>query len=310
MPFWAIDPPADSYFDRRLNAWVVSRYHDVAAALREPRLAPALALSQGPTVPVDSNAHSEFRVQALRALSPAAIGQWEERFARAADQFAATLPAGEPVDLVSRYARPWSLEAAGIAVGVSADECERLAVPARSIFAAACEPFDESLAEAARKATVELAAFFGAAPPWTVQMFVALAHSLPALLGNLWLAFIEQPAEMDELLRLAGPAKAQFRRAADGVTIGDCSIERDQLVILRLDIANHDPDRTPNCGHLAFGAGLHSCVGATLVKSTAAIATNALLDRFLLAPPYRAVPKDQFAMRYVSSLQVTLSRAV
>jgi cytochrome P450 len=302
----AIDPPADPYFDRRLNAWIVGRYRDVVAALREPRLVPALALSKSPVAPIDTAVHAEFRAQALRALSPVAIGQWEERFTQAADQLVGTLPAGEPVDLVDRYARPWSLEVAGIAADVPASECRRLAVVAQSIFAAACEPYDESLAAAAQKATVELATFFRNAPPWTVQMFVALAHSLPALLGNLWLAMIEAPADIDELLRRAGPAKAQFRRAIAPVTIGSCSIERDQLAILRLDIANHDPDRPPNSGHLAFGAGLHSCVGAALVKSAAVIATKALLERFHLAPPYIAVPEDHFAMRYVSSLEVRL----
>jgi len=304
MSLWATEPPADPHFDPRLNAWILSRYRDVAAALREPLLTPALARSTGSAVAIDSAVHVEFRAQALRALSPSAVQHWEERFALATDGLADALPTGEPVDLMERYARPWSLQVAAVAAGIHDDQCERLASLAHSVFEAACEPYDDSLAAQSQKATVELATFFRAEPPWTVQMFVALAHSLPALLGNVWWTRLEQPAELDELLRIAGPAKAQFRQAVAPVTIGDCTIERDQHVILRLDIANADAD--PAAGHLAFGAGLHACVGAALVKSAAVIATKALFDRFQFGE-HTAVPVDRFAMRYLSSLTVTLS---
>jgi hypothetical protein len=155
-----------------------------------------------------------------------------------------------------------------------------------------------------------------------MQMFIALAHSLPALLGNAWLALFESPVEVtdlpktiDQLLRVAGPAKAQFRQAIAPVTIRECQIARDQRVILRLDIANRDPDEFPDPGelrfdrsspaHLAFGNGLHACVGAALVRSAAAVATKTLLDRFAIGE-HTAVPVDSFAVRYVSSLRVTL----
>jgi hypothetical protein len=324
MDLWATEPPADPYFDHRLNAWILSRYRDVSAALREARLIPAAARSAA-AVPIDRGIHAEFRSQALRALAPAGIQQLEERFAPAANLLAAALPTGEPVDLVERYARPWSLQVAGIAAGIPPDRCHRLSSLARSIFDAACEPYDETLAAAAQKATVELAASFQAAPPWNMQMFIALAHSLPAFLGNAWLALLEHPAEIadfpkaiDELLRFTGPAKAQFRQAAAPVTIGDCGIPQNGHAILRLDIANRDPDEFSaphslrfdrrSSGHLAFGTGPHACVGAALIKSAAAAATKALLDRFRFAEQHTAEPVDCFAVRYVKSLTAILRR--
>jgi cytochrome P450 len=291
-------------------------------------LTPATARSAA-AFPIDSRVHAEFRAQALHALAPAAVHQLEERFAHAANLLAAAFPTGEPVDLVERYARPWSLQAAGIAAGIPPEQCEALSALARSIFDTACEPYDEALAAVAYRATVELAASFRGAPPWNLQMFVALAHSLPAFLGNAWLALLEQPAGMadleqnpsslpkaiDELLRLAGPAKAQFRQAVAPVTIRDCTIPKNGRVILRLDIANRDPDEFPdplslrfdrrNPGHLALGTGLHACIGAALIKSAAAVATKALFDRFKFAE-HRATPVDCFAVRYLSSLNVVL----
>lgn len=300
----------------------MSRYQDVAGALREPALTPALARSTAPAAPINAAVHADFRTQALRALAPAVIQQWEERFALVANQLADELPANQPIDLIERYARPFSIATAGIAADVPSHECERLATIARIVFDSACEPYDEALAGAVPKAIVELAAFFRAAPPWNMQMFIALAHSLPALLGNAWLALFESPVEVtdlpktiDQLLRVAGPAKAQFRQAIAPVTIRECQIARDQRVILRLDIANRDPDEFPDPGelrfdrsspaHLAFGNGLHACVGAALVRSAAAVATKTLLDRFAIGE-HTAVPVDSFAVRYVSSLRVTL----
>jgi cytochrome P450 len=327
MDIWATEPPADPYFDRRLDAWILSRYRDVAAALRESRLIPAAANTTAAAVPIDSAIHAEFRAQALRELSPPSIQQLEGRIAPSANLAVAALPSGEPVDLLEHYAAPWSLQVAGIAANLPEGQCEPFSTLARCIFDSACEPYDQALAEESRKATMELAVFFRAAPPWHMQMFIALAHSLPAFLGNAWFALLQHSSEIpdfrdpqaiDELLRFAGPAKAQFRQAAAALTVGDCRIQRDQRVILRLDIANRDPDRFPDphklqfdgraSGHLALGAGLHACIGASLIKAAAAVATKALFARCRRAEYCAAVPVNCFAMRYVRSLTVILQR--
>src|ERR1035438_1258670 len=128
MTCWAVEPPADPYLDRRLNAWIVSRYQDVAAASREPALTPALARSTAPAAPINAAVHADFRTQALRALAPAVIKQWEERFALVANRLADELPANQPIDLTERYARPFSIATAGIAADVPSHERERLAI--------------------------------------------------------------------------------------------------------------------------------------------------------------------------------------
>jgi len=184
MGAWAAEPPADPCFDRRLNAWILSRYQDVAAALREVRLIPVSAGSNTPAVTMDSAVHAEFRSQALRALAPARLQELEARFAPLADLMSGALPMGQPVDLVEHYARPWSLRVAGISADVPEDQCERLSGLARSIFDAACEPYDRARAAAAQHATAEWARFFHGAPPLNLQMFIASIHSLAAFLCN------------------------------------------------------------------------------------------------------------------------------
>jgi hypothetical protein len=84
MRCWTVEP-ADPYFDRRLNAWIVSRYRDVAGALREPGLLPALARSTVPPAPIDPAVHADFRAQSLRA-GGRRHPTMDERFALVADR--------------------------------------------------------------------------------------------------------------------------------------------------------------------------------------------------------------------------------
>jgi cytochrome P450 len=323
-------PPEPPYFDCRRNSWILSRYGDVTAALLEPRLVPAKPHSTDAAVAIDSAAHSRFRAEALGVLAPAKLRQWEIRFRAAADEMAGRLAVDRPADLVAEYARPWSLALAALAAGVPREEQARLAALAGRIFEAACEPYDEDLAAGSSEAARELAVFFQGAAPLNMQMFIALAHSLPAFLGNAWATLVEHPVEMarlrqepallpkaiDELLRVAGPARAQFRQAVEEVRMEECTIGPRQRVILMLDRANCDPEHFPDPDkveldgrtgdHLAFGAGLHACVAGTLVRSAAAVATRALTERFRLPEHYTAVPASGFAMRYLKSLVVAL----
>ena len=54
----------------------------------------------------------------------------------------------------------------------------------------------------------------------------------------------------------------------------------------RPDVVRHDRDPNP---HLAFGRGIHFCVGAPLARLEGKVATNLLLDRY---PHLRCDPQD------------------
>ena len=68
----------------------------------------------------------------------------------------------------------------------------------------------------------------------------------------------------------------------------------------RFDVA-----RDPN-PHLAFGSGLHYCIGAPLARLESGVAIDALLRRFpelrLVGPEPTYVPKNVF--RYLTALRV------
>ncbi|MEU9082881.1 cytochrome P450 [Streptomyces sp. NPDC048357] len=116
-------------------------------------------------------------------------------------------------------------------------------------------------------------------------------------------ALIDQAVE--ELLRYLSVAKSFMRTALENVEVGGQTIEAGTTVILSYNTANRDPERyaDPHVldlrrdagGHLAFGHGIHLCLGAQLARIEMRVAVTALLGRF---PTLRlAVPAEDVALR-------------
>ncbi len=256
------------------------------------------------------------------------------------------LPANRPVDLVSSFAQPWSLEIALLATGAprsDAAECVRLA---RQLFLAAAVATHGAPLGVAQQASTALAQLLPgtgghADAAATVQAFVALSQTLPSLLCSAWFTLLDRrhaatlaqlrehpelvPRAVGELLRLASPSRAVFREALAAVEIGGARIQPGDRVTLMLFAANHDPVRFADpdgfdmdretTGHLAFGAGLHACAGATMVRMAVVVATESLLDRTALVELVDDAATTVewiggFAIRAPAALPVVLAREV
>ncbi|MET9342333.1 cytochrome P450 [Nonomuraea sp. NPDC003804] len=107
------------------------------------------------------------------------------------------------------------------------------------------------------------------------------------------------PAVIEESLRLLTPFAALGRATTREIELGGVVIPADQMVMCWLAAANRDPrqfpdpeafdpDRDPN-PHLAFGRGIHFCLGAPLARLEGRVALDILLDRF---DPLRTDPED------------------
>ena len=102
------------------------------------------------------------------------------------------------------------------------------------------------------------------------------------------------PAAVEEMLRFEPPAQALPRRSRTEYTLHGVTIPRDERVLLVWAAANLDdrefsePERFDvtrgAARHLAFGHGIHFCLGASLARLEARIAFEELLGRF---PSYR-----------------------
>ncbi|MEU3739831.1 cytochrome P450 [Streptomyces sp. NPDC032198] len=98
---------------------------------------------------------------------------------------------------------------------------------------------------------------------------------------------------IEETLRYEPPALAvAYRYAAEPLTLGGVDIPKGDALILSLAAANRDPayfpdpdrfdihrDPATTASHLAFGHGIHHCLGAPLARMEGVIALRALLQR-------------------------------
>ena len=163
-----------------------------------------------------------------------------------------------------------------------------------------------------------------------VLLMIAGHETTTNLIGNGILALLRNPDQQDklarnpdmivsaveELLRYDSPVQKMGRIALADIHIAGKQIKPGDLVCFSFGAANRDSEqfgapsqldieRKPN-RHLAFGHGLHYCVGAALARLEGQIAINAILNRL---PGLRLETEDlewnrNFTLRGLKSLPV------
>jgi pimeloyl-[acyl-carrier protein] synthase len=96
------------------------------------------------------------------------------------------------------------------------------------------------------------------------------------------------PETIEESLRFECPIQTITRRVSKDLQMGDARLRTGDLTILMMGAANRDPrkfiepdrfDIARTDRHLAFGYGIHLCVGAALARLEAPIAVGSMLAR-------------------------------
>jgi cytochrome P450 len=163
-----------------------------------------------------------------------------------------------------------------------------------------------------------------------ILLLVAGNETTTNLIGNGLLALLRQPEQLallrddpaliesavEELLRYDSPVQATSRFVLEDVALGANTVAAGQQVIALIGAANRDPEafteperlditRTDN-RHLAFGHGIHYCLGAPLARLETQVALPALLDRF---PELRLAGEPQWGknliLRGLTSLPIS-----
>lgn len=147
----------------------------------------------------------------------------------------------------------------------------------------------------------------------------ALGNGVRAILaeapGGLAAAAAEPAGHVEEMLRFDAPLHLFTRYALADVEAAGAAFRTGEVVGLLLGAANRDPERfpapdlfdagrTPN-PHVAFGAGIHACVGAPLARLEMQVALRVLGERLpglRLAEPPRV--KDAWHFRGLEALRV------
>src|SRR5437762_676796 len=136
-----------------------------------------------------------------------------------------------------------------------------------------------------------------------ILLLVAGHETTVNLIGNGTLALLRHPAELrrlrerpgliasavEELLRYDGPVQRTARVPSEDVTLGGRTIGKGELVMPFIGAADRDPAQFPDPDrlditradnrHIAFGWGIHFCLGAPLARVEGQIAINTLVQR-------------------------------
>ena len=165
---------------------------------------------------------------------------------------------------------------------------------------------------------------------FAVLLLLAGNETTTNLIGNGMLALGRNPAQMDlfrrspelmpraieEMLRFDGPVQSTTRRALVDAEVGGTTIPATTACFIILAAANRDPaqfedpdrfdiTREPR-DHVAFGEGIHFCIGAPLARLEGAIAIGTMLERFprlrLKDPAAPLTYKGSYFLRGLTSL--------
>ncbi len=347
------------YFNPRWNGWVVTRYHDVAAAfraheelssdrmggpwgddyfaLREPNLQEYIfEIVSKCFVWRDPPFHTRVRTLLNQAFIPRSIELLRPRARRLVAELVEALPVEEPVDFLHGFA--FHLPVMVI--------CEYLGIPAEArdsvkqwsdemsavIFVRGNDPDRHRRAEEGARAMLDyvrtvvrerqrhpqddlisaILAAQGGDDVLTedeivanVILMVFAGHETTMnLISNGIAAFWHHPDQwrqlqdrpelvrhaVEEVLRFDGPLRATARWARQPFVIGGTEIQANDRVLLVQIAANRDPaafadpdrfdiGRTGN-RHVAFGTGIHTCLGAPLARMETHEAFAYLSERF------------------------------
>jgi len=341
---------APVYYNERRDLWVVSRYADVKACLRNhEQMVNALgndidgthdSYGVGMLVCQDPPRHTVLRDAVRRSFGAKEILAMENRIREVSRRLLADMRAKGGGDFTEDFALPLAFDVALRLVGAPESDAPffiehlwramartvgKLGVPEDA--AAANTESEEHLAEIVQHRRRAIAAGADPSTPDAISQIllavdkgrvdnaevVGLAHLVlsaatdapAALLSNCIAVLDKFPALqrhlaehsekienfVEEVLRYDGPAQNLSRQTTADVTISGVTIPADSRVMVLMASANRDErvfdepgsldvDRVFSAENkiLAFGEGIHSCLGAPLARLTARVMLETILD--------------------------------
>ena len=368
----------DPVHQNPLGFWVLTRYEDVMATLRDARavkepIAAFVAARFGAAVPAigfsmldrDPPDHTRLRGLVSKAFTPKMVERLRSEVQAIVDGLLDAVEGAGTMDLIEQFAYPlpvtvicqmlgvpvkdrerfkqWGLD---IARGLDAimlppdSEVARRSVASRQALTAY---FRELIAERRATPRADVLSDLIAAEEAgdrlseaellaTCMLLLIAGHETTVnLIGNGTLALLRHPDQLrllrerpgligtavEELLRFDGPVQRTARIPSEDITIDGRTIPKGELVMPFIGAADRDPAQFPEPDrlditrtdnrHVAFGLGIHFCLGAPLARVEGQIAINTLLRRMprLALATERPVFRQSLTLRGLESLEVS-----
>jgi cytochrome P450 len=372
------------FYAERFRLWVVTRYDDVLAVLKDHSTfssegalrsspdphPPAVqaALDEGhPEMPIiidaDPPMHDRIRGLVTKAFTPRRVAEMEPRITAFASDLLDGFAADGEVDVIERFAWPLPLMVMGELLGVPREDLPQLhrwsqdwltlyqqsgSLADRVGYARGFVEFQRYFVRAleARERdpredlmTALLAARSALPDPLTIpevagvplDLLVAGHVTVTRAIGSALVLLLDDgerrdltaepeivPPVVEEVLRLESPAQGLFRTTTRAVELGGVTLPKGARLMVHFGSANRDPSqfaepqrfdpsRTELGRHLAFGKGIHFCIGAPLARLELRIVLPLLFARLpglRLAPGRPGEREPIFFARGFSRLQV------
>jgi cytochrome P450/ferredoxin len=164
-----------------------------------------------------------------------------------------------------------------------------------------------------------------------LQLLVAGADTTTSLIGNVLYRLLEEPtrwdrvvadpslaaAAVEESLRRDSPLQFTLRTTVTDNRLAGCPVAPKDRIVLSLQSANWDEhawgdsaldfdlDRVGAAAHLAFGSGIHTCLGAPIARIEARVTIEVLAGRF---PRLRL--SDGYTLEYLPVPQMRMPRSL
>jgi len=345
------------HWSERFGSWLLTRYSDVAATLRDSRLSAnrtGVFMKQLPEgmsqnlQPLrdhlatwmshsDPPNHTRLRALVSKAFTPGMVEGMRKHVQEIVDELLDAILDKHDIDIIRDVAYPLPAAVISDMLGVPPDGREQFKQWAEDIMAftgggALALP---KIAEKAQKSLFEMYEYFGhlirerrqqpkedlisaltrieeQGDRLTEEDLLGLCDQLLTaghdttrnLIGNGMLALLQNEDQLlnlrnnpslivsavEELLRFDSPLQRQTRVAKEDFQLDGHKIRKGQPLLSMLGAANRDPSQFKdpnrldiarrNNGHLAFGSGIHYCLGAPLSRLEGQIAFNSILQHF------------------------------
>jgi cytochrome P450 len=370
------------FFSPFVDAWVVSRYDDVAGVLRDPQrftskeilsiknlLSPEVSAyfsdkipMEGTLIGVDRPEHTRLRGVLQQAFTPGQINQLEPGLRTLVEGIVERIRPDGTADLLGALAYPlplvtisrmigitdeemsffrravedWAALTMAYLQGVGLDEqmilaerimamhervlellAERRAAPKGDLLSTLAAPHEENLSDHELLSLVP--GLFLAGHETTANV---LANALWHLLSvpERWERLVNDPstidATVDEILRLDTSVLGMWRNVTADSVIAGVDVPAGQRLYLAFWSANRDdtkfsrpdkfdPKRSNAALHLAFGRGIHFCIGAVLARLELRVALTVLaesLPTLRIAEGFVPAYRPHFFLRGLDSL--------